>query len=110
MSRTWERLASLLVAIALASGITGIGGCTAGNDVKSAASNAVKEGKKAAKSAGDEAKKAGQKAVNAAKEASSAAKKAVPSAEKAGEKAVSEAVPFVQVHERRDRGSKHPHD
>lgn len=108
MSRTWDRLAPLLAVLALAAGVTGIGGCTAGNDVKSAASNAVKEGKKAAKGAGDEAKKAGEKAVNAAKgaakEAGTAAKKAVPSAEKVSEKAVGEALPFVQVHERRSRG------
>ena len=79
MSGKSDRLASLLVALALAAGIAGVGGCTAGNDVKSAAGNAVKEGKKAAKSAGDEAKKAGEKAVD-------------------------EAVPLVQIHERRDRG------
>jgi hypothetical protein len=106
--RTCDRLASLLIALALATGVASISGCAASNDVKSAASNAVKEGEKAAKGAGNDVKKAGQKAVNAAKaagkKAGSEAKKAVPSAEKVGEKAVSEALPFVHIQERQDQG------
>jgi hypothetical protein len=47
MSRTCDRLASLLIALALATGVAAISGCAASNDVKSAASNTVKEGEKA---------------------------------------------------------------